>query len=53
MHADGKYAPEFLPDLILPMLTHGAQIVIGSRVKEKLNPLQISTPGTSGGGYTP
>jgi glycosyltransferase involved in cell wall biosynthesis len=32
LHGDGQYAPEYLPDLILPTLTHDASIVFGSRM---------------------
>ncbi len=44
MHADGNYAPEYLPDLILAAIEKTAQVVIGSRVREKLNPLQVRIP---------
>lgn len=32
LHGDGQYAPERLPDLMLPTLTQNAQIVFGSRM---------------------
>jgi methionine biosynthesis protein MetW len=32
LHGDGQYAPEFLPDLILPTLENDAQVVFGSRM---------------------
>ena len=34
LHGDGQYAPEYLPDLILPTLEAGAQVVFGSRMME-------------------
>ena len=32
LHGDGQYAPEFLPDLILPTIESGKQVVFGSRM---------------------
>lgn len=32
LHGDGQYAPEYLPDLILPTLEQDAQVVFGSRM---------------------
>lgn len=34
LHGDGQYAPEYLPDLILPTLEQDAQVVFGSRMME-------------------
>lgn len=35
LHGDGQYAPESLPDLILPTLISDAQIVFGSRMMQR------------------
>ena len=35
LHGDGQYAPEYLPDLILPVLEQGAKVVFGSRMMNK------------------
>ena len=34
LHGDGQYAPEYLPNLILPTLEEDAQVVFGSRMME-------------------
>ncbi|HUT53871.1 MAG TPA: bifunctional glycosyltransferase/class I SAM-dependent methyltransferase [bacterium] len=34
LHGDGQYAPEYLPDLMLPTLEQGAEVVFGSRMLE-------------------
>ncbi len=34
LHGDGQYAPEYLPDLILPTLDEGARVVFGSRMMQ-------------------
>ncbi|NRA04142.1 MAG: glycosyltransferase [Myxococcales bacterium] len=33
LHADGKYAPEFLPQMVEPLVARRAEVVIGSRFK--------------------
>ena len=44
LHGDGQYAPEYLPDLILPTLDDDAQIVFGSRMLRPANALAGGMP---------
>jgi glycosyltransferase involved in cell wall biosynthesis len=39
LHADGQYAPEFLPQIIEPLLDNRAEAVFGSRMINKRNAL--------------
>ena len=32
LHGDGQYAPEMLPDMVAPIIEHGADAVMGSRM---------------------
>ncbi|MBF0367047.1 MAG: methyltransferase domain-containing protein [Oligoflexia bacterium] len=46
LHADGQYAPEFLPDLMLPVLDEEAraEVVFGSRMAHKGHALKGGMP---------
>ncbi len=44
LHGDGQYAPEALPDLILPIVARQQQVVFGSRMLKKLNALKGGMP---------
>lgn len=35
LHGDGQYAPEFLPQMVAPILEGGADVVFGSRMLER------------------
>ena len=44
LHADGQYAPEFIPDIIEPILSGTADAVFGSRMINKKNALKGGMP---------
>lgn len=44
LHADGQYAPEEMERLYQPLVNETADIVLGSRMKEKLNALKGGMP---------
>lgn len=44
LHGDGQYAPEYLPDLILPTLEEDAQVVFGSRMMKPADALAGGMP---------
>lgn len=44
LHADGQYAPEMLPQMLAPMVSGEADVVIGSRMMEKENALKGGMP---------
>lgn len=44
LHADGQYAPELLPELLLPLRTGEADIVQGSRMMRKRDALRGGMP---------
>ena len=44
LHADGQYSPEFLPQIIKPLLDNQAEAVFGSRMINKRNALTGGMP---------
>ncbi len=44
LHADGQYAPEFIPQIIDPLLTGEADAVFGSRMMNKKDALKGGMP---------
>jgi glycosyltransferase involved in cell wall biosynthesis len=44
LHGDGQYAPEFMPDLIWPILFEGKEVVFGSRMIKKRDALKGKMP---------
>lgn len=44
LHGDGQYAPEFLPDMIWPVLFEGKKVVFGSRMINKRDALKGRMP---------
>jgi glycosyltransferase involved in cell wall biosynthesis len=44
VHGDGQYAPECLPELIVPLVTREAEAVFGSRMLEKGGALKGGMP---------
>ena len=44
LHGDGQYAPEYIPDLMLPSLTENKQVVFGSRMINKKDALAGGMP---------
>ena len=44
LHGDGQYAPELLPDMFRPLIADEADIVIGSRMINRLDALKGGMP---------
>ena len=44
LHADGQYAPEFIPQIVKPLLENKADAVFGSRMLNKRNALKGGMP---------
>jgi len=44
LHADGQYAPEFLPQIIKPLIENRSEAVFGSRMINKRNALKGGMP---------
>ena len=44
LHGDGQYAPEFIPDLMWPVLFEGKNVVFGSRMIEKRDAIKGRMP---------
>ena len=44
LHADGQYAPEFIPQIVKPLLEKKADAVFGSRMLNKRNALKGGMP---------
>lgn len=44
LHGDGQYAPEFLPQMAAPIQKGQADVVLGSRMMEKMNALKGKMP---------
>lgn len=44
LHADGQYAPEMLACMVRPIVEEKADVVIGSRMREKANALKGGMP---------
>lgn len=44
LHGDGQYAPEYLPQMISPILDGEAEVVFGSRMIHRLNALKGRMP---------
>jgi glycosyltransferase involved in cell wall biosynthesis len=44
LHADGQYAPEFIPQIVEPILKNNADAVFGSRMINKKNALKGGMP---------
>jgi glycosyltransferase involved in cell wall biosynthesis len=44
LHADGQYAPEFIPEIIKPIMENGADAVFGSRMINKKDALKGGMP---------
>lgn len=44
LHGDGKYAPEYLPDLLIPALFNKKQVVFGSRMMQEGEALENGMP---------
>jgi glycosyltransferase involved in cell wall biosynthesis len=44
LHGDGQYAPEYIPDLILPSLNQGKEVVYASRMINKKDALKGGMP---------
>ena len=44
LHADGQYAPEFIPEIIRPITENKADAVFGSRMMNKKNALKGGMP---------
>jgi glycosyltransferase involved in cell wall biosynthesis len=44
LHADGQYAPEFLPQIIKPLIENNADAVFGSRMLNKRDALKGGMP---------
>lgn len=44
LHGDGQYAPELLPEIFAPILTEGADVVLGSRMLRKKDALAGGMP---------
>ncbi len=44
LHGDGQYAPEYLPDLMWPVLFEGKEVVFGSRMIKKRDALKGGMP---------
>lgn len=44
LHADGQYAPEFLPNLLDPIVKGEADVVLGSRMMQRENALKGGMP---------
>lgn len=44
LHGDGQYAPEYLPQMIEPILKDQAELVLGSRMLDKMKALEGNMP---------
>ena len=44
LHGDGQYAPEYLDKMILPILNEDCDVVLGSRMKKKLDAIKGGMP---------
>ena len=44
LHGDGQYAPEFLPEMLAPILEENADVVLGSRMMRKMDALAGGMP---------
>ena len=44
LHGDGQYAPEYIPDLILPIVENSASVVFGSRMLHSRDALKGGMP---------
>lgn len=44
LHGDGQYAPEYLPQMITPILDSQAELVLGSRMMDKMKALEGNMP---------
>lgn len=44
LHADGQYAPEIIMDIVKPILSEGADVVLGSRMLEKGSAIKGGMP---------
>ena len=44
LHGDGQYAPEFLPQMVAPLLAGTADVVLGSRMMTRGNALKGGMP---------
>ncbi len=44
LHGDGQYAPEYIPDLLLPIFEQEAQVVFGSRMVNRGDALKGGMP---------
>ena len=44
LHGDGQYAPEYLPQMIAPLLDGEAEVVFGSRMMHRLDALKGHMP---------
>jgi len=44
LHGDGQYAPDYLPQMIQPLLDGGADVVLGSRMLDKRAALKGGMP---------
>ena len=44
LHGDGQYAPEYLEQMILPILNNDADVVFGSRMLNRLDALKGKMP---------
>lgn len=44
LHGDGQYAPEYLPQMIAPLMTGEADVVFGSRMMHRMDALKGHMP---------